>query len=44
MDFFRKSVSFNPEKAKNILGFSAKTSVAEGVQKTARWYNREGMI
>ena len=44
MDFFRKSVSFNPVKAKNILGFSAKTSVEEGVQNTARWYNKEGLI
>ncbi len=44
MDFFRKSVSFNSEKAKNILGFSAKISVSEGVKNTARWYSKEGLI
>lgn len=44
MDFFRKSVSFNPEKAKKVLDFSAKTSVTEGVQNTARWYSKEGLI
>lgn len=44
MDFFRKSVCFDSQKAKETLGFKSKTSVKEGVKATADWYREEGLI
>lgn len=44
MDFFRKSVCFNSQKAKEILNFESHTSVREGVKATAEWYRQEGLI
>jgi len=37
-----ETINFKPSlnKLKNVLNFSAKTSIAEGIQKTIQWYNR----
>jgi nucleoside-diphosphate-sugar epimerase/2-polyprenyl-3-methyl-5-hydroxy-6-metoxy-1,4-benzoquinol methylase len=44
MDFFRKSYHFSSDKINKKLGFTSKTSFAEGVAKTARWYKHTGML
>jgi nucleoside-diphosphate-sugar epimerase len=44
MDFFRKSVHFNPQKAQSLLGFQSSTPVHEGVKATADWYKEKDLI
>lgn len=44
MDFFRKSVHFNPQKAQSLLGFQSSTPVHEGVKATADWYKKKDLI
>ena len=34
----------SPEQAQHDLGFTAETTLAEGVQKTILWYQREGWL
>ena len=34
----------SPEQAQRDLGFTAETTLAEGVQKTIFWYQREGWL
>ena len=36
--------SYDSSKAKNILGFEAKTSLKEGMQKTETWLREEGLL
>ncbi len=44
MDFFRKTVSFDSNKAQTVLGFQSKTSVDDGVKATADWYKKMDLI
>lgn len=44
MDFFRKSFSFSPDKAKKVLGFSPKVPFRDGVLRTAAWYRDGGFL
>jgi nucleoside-diphosphate-sugar epimerase/2-polyprenyl-3-methyl-5-hydroxy-6-metoxy-1,4-benzoquinol methylase len=44
MDFFVKGFSLSSAKAAGQLGFSARTSFAEGVAKTAKWYQEQGLL
>lgn len=44
MDFFRKSFSFSPEKAQEILGFEADYNFRDGVIETIKWYTTNGLL
>ena len=44
MDFFRKSYQFSSDKAREKLGFEAKTRFSQGVAETAAWYHRMGLL
>lgn len=44
VDFFTKTRAFSIAKAKNILKYSPKISVEEGVRKTAEWYRENGLL
>ncbi|MCW5698583.1 MAG: NAD-dependent epimerase/dehydratase family protein [Rhodospirillales bacterium] len=44
MDFFKKSFSYNTDKAKNVLGFEPKVDFAEGARLTANWYRENGFL
>ena len=44
MDFFVKSVEFDVEKARRVLGFESRVDVREGIAQTAAWYEANGMI
>jgi nucleoside-diphosphate-sugar epimerase len=43
-DFFRKSRSFDTSKIQNELGFEPKTSLEEGLHRTANWYKESNML
>ncbi len=44
VDFFTKSRSFDISKAKKILNYQPKTSIKEGIKKTADWYKENGYL
>ena len=44
LDFFRKSFRFSTARAAKVLGFRARVTFAEGAQRTAEWYRREGLL
>ncbi len=44
VDFFRKSRAFDTSKAKATLGFHPKIDLKTGIQLTADWYRREGLL
>lgn len=44
VDFFTKSRSFDISKAKKILNYQPKTSIKEGIKKTANWYKENGYL
>ncbi len=44
VDFFRKDRAFAIDKAKKVLGYKPKISMREGLEKTAVWYESEGLI
>jgi nucleoside-diphosphate-sugar epimerase len=44
VDFFRKNRAFDIAKAKLELGFQPKVDLKTGLIKTARWYQREGLL
>lgn len=44
VDFFTKDRSFNINKAKNRLGYNPKVNIEEGVQRTIKWYQKEGLL
>ena len=44
VDFFRKDRSFDIGRAQEELGFDPDTGPREGLRKTARWYEREGLL
>jgi nucleoside-diphosphate-sugar epimerase len=44
VDFFRKTRAFSIEKARRELGFSPKVDLREGLQRTANWYQEQGLL
>jgi len=44
MDFFRKSFYFSLDHAYNALDYSPKIGFAEGVKRTADWYENSGLL
>ncbi|MFQ5728757.1 MAG: NAD-dependent epimerase/dehydratase family protein [Waddliaceae bacterium] len=44
MDFFRKSFSFSRDASLRSLNFSPRLSFAEGVERTAKWYQEQGLL
>ncbi|MCP4006526.1 MAG: NAD(P)-dependent oxidoreductase [bacterium] len=44
LDFFRKSFSFRGDQALELLGFEPRVRLQEGMDATARWYEREGLL
>jgi nucleoside-diphosphate-sugar epimerase len=44
LDFFKKSFVFSQEKARNVLGFSAKVGFRQGVAETIKWYGAMGYL
>ena len=44
VDFFRKTRSFDIGKAKRMLGYQPKVSPQQGLQLTAEWYEKEGLL
>jgi len=44
VDFFVKDRAFSCEKAKRLLGFRPKTSISDGMGKTAEWYFKQGLL
>jgi nucleoside-diphosphate-sugar epimerase len=44
MDFFKKSLVFSQEEARQTLGYSPKFSFEHGIHKTAAWYRKMGHL
>jgi nucleoside-diphosphate-sugar epimerase len=44
VSFFQNNRAFTIEKVRNILGFEPQTTLQEGVRKTIKWYEKEGLI
>lgn len=44
LDFFVKNFRFAHDKAAKILGYAPSTSFADGAQRTARWYEENGLL
>lgn len=44
VDFFRKTRAFSIEKAQRVLGFSPQVDLEEGLQRTATWYEEQGLL
>ncbi len=44
VDFFRKTRAFSIEKAQEVLGFSPKVDLEEGLRRTATWYEEQGLL
>jgi nucleoside-diphosphate-sugar epimerase len=44
VEFFIKDRAFNGIKARRLLGFNPKVSVAEGMRRTAAWYFEQGLL
>ncbi len=44
MDFFKKSFLFSLDKSRNILGFEPRYSFHDGVEQTAQWYEKSGLL
>jgi nucleoside-diphosphate-sugar epimerase len=44
VDFFRKNRAFSIEKAVRELDFRPKVSLEAGLQQTAQWYTRQGLL
>jgi dihydroflavonol-4-reductase len=43
-DFFRNDRAFSIDRARTELGFEPKVGVVEGIQQTAAWYRKEGLL
>ena len=43
-EFYMKARAFSNAKAKRVLGFQPKVTMADGVRRTAAWYAAEGLI
>lgn len=44
LDFLTHSRMYTVTKAQRLLGFTAETSLAEGLAQTAKWYRDEGLL
>jgi len=44
LDFFTKDRAFDISKAKEELGYNPKVSLEEGLNRTAKWYLKNGML
>jgi nucleoside-diphosphate-sugar epimerase len=44
VDFFRKNRAFDITKARRLLGYKPAVSLAEGLRRTAEWYQRTGKL
>ncbi|MFV2057299.1 MAG: NAD-dependent epimerase/dehydratase family protein [Thiohalomonadales bacterium] len=44
LDFFKKTLYFRQDKPQQVLGFTSKTSFAEGSAQTAEWYRQQGLL
>lgn len=44
VEFFRKHRAFDISKAKRVLGYAPRVSLADGVHRTAEWYRSEGLL
>lgn len=44
LDFLTHSRMYRVEKAQRLLDFTAETSLAEGIARTASWYRAEGLF
>jgi len=44
VDFFTKSRAFDISKAENILNYSPKVNLKEGIARTSIWYNKLNSI
>ena len=44
VEFFYKDRAFSIDKAKRLLGYQPKVSLAEGLRRTAAWYREQGLI
>ncbi len=42
--FFTRSQTFSSARAERLLGFKARVSLADGMQRTATWYHRQGWL
>lgn len=44
VDFFTKSRSFDISKAKSLIGYKPRYGLQEGLSRTAKWYQEEGLL
>ena len=44
VDFFIKDRAFDITKAKNILGYNPRVDLRMGLERTARWYEEQGLL
>jgi len=44
VDWYRQNRAFDITKAKRDLGYDPKVGIEEGLQRTARWYEEQGLI
>lgn len=44
LDFFSKDRAFSTEKAQRMLGYVPKVDLKEGLQRTAKWYQEQGLL
>jgi len=44
VDFFTKNRAFDIAKARKVLGYEPRTSLRQGLENTARWYQDKGLI
>lgn len=44
VEFFYKDRAFNIDKAKRMLGYEPNVSLREGLERTASWYRKQGLI
>ena len=44
VSFFQNNRAFLVEKAKQILGYESKVSLKEGIRRTIKWYEEQGLL
>jgi nucleoside-diphosphate-sugar epimerase len=44
VDFFLKDRAFDISKARRVLGYAPKVDLRTGIERTAAWYAREGLL
>jgi len=38
------NIEFSVDKARELLGFEAKTSLQDGIRRTVNWYRQNGLL